>query len=161
VGGLGTNIRFLQRSGYGATEAATTLALVTLANGIAGVAVIAVFVTWAGQSDARLPWPGRSELLVVAGVALGLAGLVAAVPALRPWRGLVGGRVGPVVRRAGSSLAELATDPRRGATMLLSSVAGSAIQLACLWFVLRAFGASVGVAVMGAVLFGGKAVAGA
>ncbi|MFS8481322.1 MAG: lysylphosphatidylglycerol synthase transmembrane domain-containing protein [Acidimicrobiia bacterium] len=158
VGGLGTNIRFLQRSGYGATEAATTLALVTLANGIAGVAVIAVFVTWAGQSDARLPWPGRSELLVVAGVALGLAGLVAAVPALRR---LVGGRVGPVVRRAGSSLAELATDPRRGATMLLSSVAGSAIQLACLWFVLRAFGASVGVAVMGAVLFGGKAVAGA
>lgn len=158
VGGLGTNIRFLQRSGYGATDAATTMALVALANGIAGAAIIVVFVTWAGRSDARLPWPGRSELLVVAGVALGLVGLVVAVPALRR---LIGGRAAPVVRRAWSSLAELATDPRRGVTMLVSSVAGSVIQLACLWFVLRAFGASVGIAVMGAVLFGGKAVAGA
>src|SRR5690606_15995397 len=120
VGGLGTNIRFLQRSGYGATDAATTMALGARANGIAGAAIIVVFVTWAGRSDARLPWPGRSELLVVAGVALGLVGLVVAVPALRR---LIGGRAAPVVRRAWSSLAELATDPRRGVTMLVSSVA--------------------------------------
>lgn len=35
------------------------------------------------------------------------------------------------------------------------------LQLASLWFTLHAFGAPVGIAVMGAVLFGGRAIGGA
>ena len=36
LGGLGTNIRFLQRSGYDTTQAATIMTLVSLNGGVAG-----------------------------------------------------------------------------------------------------------------------------
>ena len=158
IGGLGTNIRFLQRSGYDTAAAATVMALVSLTGGVGGAILIVVFLTWAGQTQESFPWPDGAVLLVVAGAVLGAIGLVVAIPALRR---LVGDKIGPIAHQARSSIAELLTDPRRCAAMLGSSIAGSLLQLACLWSVLQAFGGSVGIAVMGAVLFGGKAVAGA
>lgn len=158
IGGLGTNIRFLQRSGYDTTDAATIMALVSLTGGVAGAVLIAVFLVWAGQSGAAFPWPSDAVLLVAVGAVLGLVGLVLAIPALRR---LVGDKLGPVARQAWGSIGELLTDPRRCAVMLSGSVGNSLLQLASLWFVLHAFGATVGIAVMGAVLFGGKALAGA
>jgi uncharacterized protein (TIRG00374 family) len=158
IGGLGTNIRFLQRSGYDTTEAATVMALVSLNGAVAGAVLIAVFLTWAGQSSAAFPWPSDSVLLVAAAAVLGAVGLVVAVPALRR---LVGERLGPIMRTVRSSVTELAADPRRAATMLTASVVNSLMQLAGLLFVLHAFGVSVGIPVAGAVLFGGRALAGA
>ena len=75
--------------------------------------------------------------------------------------GSLGDKLGPIVRQARASVADLLTDPRRCAVMLSGSIGNSLLQLASLWFVLHAFGATVGIAVMGAVLFGGKALAGA
>ncbi len=158
IGGLGTNIRFLQRSGYDTTEAAAVMALVSLTGGVGGAILIAVFLAWAGQTQESFPWPDGAVLLVAAAAILGAIGLVVVIPALRR---LVGDKIGPIVRQARSAITELLTDPRRCATMLGSSIGGSLLQLTCLWLVLEAFGASVGIAVMGAVLFGGKAVAGA
>jgi uncharacterized membrane protein YbhN (UPF0104 family) len=158
IGGLGTNIRFLQRSGYDTTGAATVMALVSLNGGVAGAILIAVFLVWAGQSGAAFPWPSDSVLLVAVGAIFGLVGLLLAIPALRRF---VGDKLGPIVRQARASVADLLTDPRRCAVMLSGSIGNSLLQLASLWFVLHAFGATVGIAVMGAVLFGGKALAGA
>ncbi len=45
--------------------------------------------------------------------------------------------------------------------MLAGSLGNSLLQLVCLWFVLHAFEATVGLAVMGAVLYAGKTLAGA
>ena len=158
IGGLGTNIRFLQRSGYETTQAATIMALVSLNGGVAGALLIVVFLTWAGQSGAAFPWPSDAVLLVAFAAVLGVVGIVLAVPALRR---LIGDKVGPVARQARTSVTELLTDPRRCAVMMGGSIGNSLTQLASLWLTLHAFGASVGIAVMGAVLFGGKALAGA
>ena len=97
-------------------------------------------------------------ILVALAAVVGLIGLVLAVPALRR---LVGDKLGPVARQARTSVGELLTDPRRCGVMLSGSIGNSLLQLASLWFVLHAFGATVGIAVMGAVLFGGKAIGGA
>lgn len=158
IGGLGTNIRFLQRSGYDTTDAATVMTVVSLTGGIDGAILIAVFLVWAGQSSAAFPWPSEAVLFVAFGAVLGLVGLVLSIPALRR---LVGDRVGPIIRQAKTSITDLLADPRRCVTMLTASMAGSLLQLVSLWFVLQAFGVSVGVAVMGAVFFGGRAIAGA
>ena len=104
------------------------------------------------------PWPSDSVLLVAVGAIFGLVGLLLAIPALRRF---LGDKLGPIVRQARASVADLLTDPRRCAVMLSGSIGNSLLQLASLWFVLHAFGATVGIAVMGAVLFGGKALAGA
>lgn len=156
--GLATNIRFLQRSGYDATGAATVMALVSLTGGVAGAVLIAVSFTWAGQSGAPFPWPGDAVLLVAAAAVLGLAGLVVLVPALRRF---AGDRLAPVARQVRTAVGEPGADPRRAVTMLAGSLANSLLRLVGLWFVLHAFGATIGIAVMGAVLFGGKALAGA
>jgi glycosyltransferase 2 family protein len=158
IGGLGTNVRFLQRSGYDTTAAATVMALVALVNGLAGALLITMFVLWAGQSHSSLPWPSDAVVLVAAGAALGLIGLVLAVPALRRFAGR---RLMPIVRQAATAAGELASDPGRAGTMLAGALGNQAVQLPALWFVLHAFGASIGIAVMGAVLFGGKALGGA
>ncbi|HKY68483.1 MAG TPA: lysylphosphatidylglycerol synthase transmembrane domain-containing protein, partial [Acidimicrobiales bacterium] len=158
IGGLATNIRFLQRSGYDTTQAATIMTLVSLNGGVAGALLIVVFLTWAGQSGAAFPWPSEAVLLVAFAAVLGLVGLVLAIPALRR---LMGDKVGPIVRQARGSVTELLADPRRCAVMLGGSIGNSLLQLASLWFTLHAFGPTVGIAVMGAVLFGGKAIAGA
>jgi glycosyltransferase 2 family protein len=158
IGGLGTNVRFLQRSGYDTTDAATIMALVSLNGGVAGAVLIAVFLVWAGQSGAAFPWPSDSVLLVAVAAILGLVGLVLAIPVLRR---LIGDKLGPIVRRVRGSLADLVTDPRRCVVMLSGAIGNSLLQLASLWFVLHAFGATLGLAAMGAVLFGGKALAGA
>jgi glycosyltransferase 2 family protein len=158
IGGLGTNIRFLQRSGYGTTDAATVMALVSLNGGVAGAILIAVFLVWAGQSGAAFPWPSDSVLLVAVAAILGVVGLALAIPALRRF---LGDKLGPIVGRARTAVADLLTDPRRCAVMLSGSIGNSLLQLASLWFVLHAFGATLGIAAMGAVLFGGRALAGA
>jgi glycosyltransferase 2 family protein len=158
IGGLGTNIRFLQRSGYDTTEAATVMAVVSLAGGIDGAVLIGVFLVWAGQTSATFPWPSGSALLVAFGVVLGVVGLVLAIPALRRF---LGDRLVPILHKARDSVADLLADPRRCATVLAGSLVNSLLLLLCLWFVLRAFGASISVAVMGAVFFGGRALAGA
>ena len=93
LGGLGTNIRFLQRSGYDTTQAATIMTLVSLNGGVAGAILIAVFLTWAGQSGDSFPWPSDAVILVALAAVVGLIGLVLAVPALRR---LVGDKLGPV-----------------------------------------------------------------
>ena len=81
-----------------------------------------------------------------------------AIPALRRF---AGDKVEPIARQAWTGVRELLTDPRRCALMQAGSIGNSLLQLASFWFVLHAFGASVGIAAMGAVLFGGKALAGA
>ena len=158
LGGLGTNIRFLQRSGYDTTQAATIMTLVSLNGAVAGAILIAVFLTWAGQSGDSFPWPSDAVILVALAAVVGLIGLVLAVPAVRR---LVGDKLGPVARQARTSVGELLTDPRRCGVMLSGSIGNSLLQLASLWFVLHAFGVTVSIAVMGAVLFGGKAIGGA
>jgi undecaprenyl-diphosphatase len=72
-----------------------------------------------------------------------------------------GDRLGPIAHKAWVGVRELLTDPRRCAVMQFGSIGNSLLQLASLWFVLHAFGTSVGIAAMGAVLFGGRALAGA
>jgi undecaprenyl-diphosphatase len=158
IGGLGTNIRFLQRSGYDTTDAGTIMALVSLNGAVAGAFLIAVFVVWAGQSGAAFPWPSDSVMFVAVGAVLGLLGIVLAIPALRRF---AGDKLGPIAHKAWVGVRELLTDPRRCAVMQFGSIGNSLLQLASLWFVLHAFGTSVGIAAMGAVLFGGKALAGA
>jgi undecaprenyl-diphosphatase len=158
IGGLGTNIRFLQRSGYDTTDAGTIMALVSLNGGVAGAVLIAVFLVWAGQSGTAFPWPSDSVLLVAVAAILGLIGLVLAIPALRRF---AGDKIGPIAHQAWTGVRELLTDPRRCAVMQAGSIGNSLLQLAALWFTLHAFGATVGIAAMGAVLFGGRALAGA
>ena len=133
------------------------MALVSLNGGVAGRS--SSRCSSCGRANrAPFPWPSDSVLLVAVGAIFGLVGLRAGDPGAAPVRGRQARADRPAGPRLGGRPAHR---PRRCAVMLSGSIGNSLLQLASLWFVLHAFGATVGIAVMGAVLFGRKALAGA
>jgi uncharacterized protein (TIRG00374 family) len=156
VGGLGLNLRFLQRSGFDTGTAGASMAFSSLGGGLANVILLAVFVTWAGQSDQQLfELPGRAVLLAAFAVVLALIGVLTLVPAVRR---AVGVRVGGLARRTLAELRAVLADPVRLAMVLGGSLATPLGQILVLGLVLHAFGAGVAVPALGAVYVGGHAV---
>jgi uncharacterized membrane protein YbhN (UPF0104 family)/tRNA A-37 threonylcarbamoyl transferase component Bud32 len=111
TGTLAVGVRFLQRSGIDTAAAGTAVGL----NALVGVAVhlslMAGFIAWTGTRSPGFSLPDANTWLLAiaaAGVASGL--VVALVPGLR--RRVVPPLLG-YLRTAGSSLADVVTDPLR------------------------------------------------
>jgi undecaprenyl-diphosphatase len=156
VGGLGLNLRFLQRSGFDTETAGASMAFSSLGGGVANVVLLAVFVTWAGQTDQSLfELPDNSVLLAVFAVVLAVVGVLTLVPAVRR---AIGVRVGGLARRTVAELRAVLADPVRLAMVLGGSLATPLGQILVLGLVLQAFGGGVAVPALGAVYVGGHAV---
>jgi glycosyltransferase 2 family protein len=156
VGGLGVNLRFLQRSGFDTQTAGASMAFSSLGGGVANIVLLAVFVTWAGQTDQSLfELPDKAVLLAVFAVVLAAAGVVTLVPAVRR---AVDVKVGGLARRTLAELRTVLGDPVRLAMVLLGSLATPLGQILVLGLVLQAFGGGVAIAALGAVYVGGHAV---
>jgi uncharacterized protein (TIRG00374 family) len=156
VGGLGLNLRFLQKAGFETTTAGAAMALNSLAGGLANVVLLGVFVTWAGQSDEPVfELPDRAVVLAVFAVVLAVVGTLTLVPAARR---MIGVKVGGLARRTAAELHQVAADPIRLAMLLVGSLAAPLSQILVLSLVLQAFGGGVALAALGAVYIGGHAV---
>jgi glycosyltransferase 2 family protein len=156
VGGLGLNLRFLQRSGFDTEVAAAAMAFSSLGGGVANIVLLAVFVTWAGQTDESLfELPDKSVLLAAFAVVLAVVGVLTLVPAVRR---AIGVRVGGLARRTLAELRAVLGDPLRLAMVLVGSLATPLGQILVLGLVLQAFGGGVAIPALGAVYVGGHAV---
>ena len=110
IGGIGLNLRFMQKAGANTTEAASRWGVNALVGGVVHVTLTVMFLLWAGKSNAfdfRLP---KMPLLVALGVVLVVAGVVFLLPYGR--RKLLGPVKG-VVQHAGKASSASRTN-RRG-----------------------------------------------
>jgi glycosyltransferase 2 family protein len=156
VGGLGLNLRFLQRAGLDTTTAGGALAVNSAAGGIANVILLAVFLIWAGQGDqAPFELPDRSLLLAAFAVVLAVVGIATLVPAARR---VVGTRLGDLARRTTRELRAVMASPLRLGMVLGGALAGPLAQILVLGLALEALGGDVGIATLGAVYVGGHAI---
>jgi uncharacterized membrane protein YbhN (UPF0104 family)/tRNA A-37 threonylcarbamoyl transferase component Bud32 len=155
IGGIGLNLRFMQKAGANTTEAASRWGVNALAGGVVHVSLTALFVLWAGKNgafDFRLP---KMPLLVALGVILVVAGVVFLLPYGR--RKLLG-PVTSVVQHAWEGVVGIAREPTRLALMFLG---GSMVTLGYLfgfYAAVRAFGGTTSLAAVGAVYLAGSAV---
>lgn len=151
LGGMGVNLRYLQKTGLSAPAAGVAVAAVALANGAATLLVAAVVVPLAATSI-------HLGHLVPIAVAGGIAVAVVAATLL------LGRQQLPVAVRtrvleARRGVVDLCHDPARLALLLAGALGNKLAHLAALLAALAAFGSTLPALVVIAVYLAGSAVA--
>jgi glycosyltransferase 2 family protein len=148
TGTLAVGVRFLQRSGVDTAAAGAAVGLNALIGFATHLALMAAFVAWAGARGPGFSLPDANVwLLVIAigGVASGL--IVGLVPALR--RRILPPLLG-YLRTAGSSLADVVTDPWRVLALLGGALGITFAFILTLMASVAAFGGGVSFPEVGA-----------
>ncbi|QZA08368.1 flippase-like domain-containing protein [Mycolicibacter heraklionensis] len=138
VGGLALSTRFLQKGGLSTLRATAAVALQQSVQVIVHVILLVVFTTAAGAStDLSHFVPGATMLYLIAGVALGLAGIVLLVPNLRRWLTTA---LRPRLKEVTGDLVDLAREPKRLALIVLGAAGTTLGAALALWASVEAFG---------------------
>lgn len=158
LGGMSTNVRYLEAAGSDRAGAATAVGLNTVAGFVVHAAGVVVIVPLLGAAGGlrRLPaapdLPDHWPVLVGVVAALVAAGLVR-------WGRRLGGRITPGLASVRSSLAAVVADPRRAAALFGGSAGVTTGYALALVGALEAFGGGVPATKVVAVYLGGSALA--
>ncbi|HEX5094541.1 MAG TPA: lysylphosphatidylglycerol synthase transmembrane domain-containing protein, partial [Acidimicrobiia bacterium] len=155
VGGIGLNLRFMQKAGANTTEAASRWGVNALIGGVVHIVLTALFVLWAGKDgafDFHLP---EMPLLVAFGAVCVGAGVIFLTPFGR--KKLLGPATG-VAAHAWEGLRGVAHQPSRLCLMVLGSVLVTMSYTLSLYASVRAFGGTTSLAAVGAVYLTGSVV---
>jgi glycosyltransferase 2 family protein len=148
TGSLAIGVRFLQRTGLEPGPAAAAVGLCALTGFVVHLSLLGAFLLWVGSSDVGFSLPDADVLFIVIAVALAATGLVIGlVPALRR-------RVLPPLveqaRNAGSTLADVLTDPLRVIGLVGGSLGVTGSFILTLAASVAAFGGGVSFPEIGA-----------
>jgi undecaprenyl-diphosphatase len=155
IGGIGLNVRFMQKAGANTTEAASRWGVNALAGGVVHISLAVLFLLWAGKENAfdfRLP---EMPALVAVGILCVGAGVVFLVPYGR--RKLLG-PVRNVVKHAWTGVRDISRAPARLAAMFGGGSMVTLGYLFGLYAAVRAFGGTTTLAAVGAVYLAGSAI---
>jgi glycosyltransferase 2 family protein len=148
TGTLAVGVRFLQRSGVDTAAAGTAVGLNALVGFVVHLALMAAFVAWAGARGPGFSLPDANTWLLVIAIGGAASGLVVGlVPALR--RRVLPPLVG-YLRTAGSSLADVVTDPWRVLALLGGALGITFAFILTLMAAVEAFGGGVSFPEIGA-----------
>jgi glycosyltransferase 2 family protein len=148
TGTLAVGVRFLQRSGVDTAAAGTAVGLNALVGFVVHLALMAAFVAWAGARGPGFSLPDANTWLLVIAIGGAASGLVVGlVPALR--RRVLPPLVG-YLRTAGSSLADVVTDPWRVLALLGGALGITFAFILTLMAAVAAFGGGVSFPEIGA-----------
>jgi undecaprenyl-diphosphatase len=157
VGGMATNIRFLQKRGMDPAVAISGVGLSNLAGFITYVPLSVIFILWgrrAGVGSVHLP--STSAILVGLTAVLALSGIVMLLPR---GRRLFLDKAVPVLRRSLHGVAEVAKRPTKVIALFGGSIFLTVTYILALVFSIQSFGGGFPVATIGAVYLVGSAVA--
>ncbi len=157
VGGIATNVRFLQKQGVDLAVASSSIGLQQLAGLLMHVTLSFLFLVWAGRGGAGAIdfLPSGQTVLVGLTAVLALSGLLF----LLPWgRRILRKRVLPIVRRSGHGIADVARRPLKLLELFGGSATLTLAYIAALVLSVEAFGGGVTIASIGVVYLVGSAV---
>ncbi len=148
TGTLAVGVRFLQRSGVDTAAAGAAVGLNALVGLVVHLSLMAAFVAWAGARGPGFSLPDTNIWLVVIAIGGAVSGLVVGlVPALR--RRVLPPLLG-YLRTAGSSLADVVTDPLRVLALLGGALGITFAFILTLMASVAAFGGGVSFPEIGA-----------
>lgn len=137
VGGLALSTRFLQKNGLSTLRATAAVALQQSMQVIVHVILLIIFTTAAGASaDLSHFVPSATLLYLIAGVALGLVGVVVLVPNLRRW---LTTELRPRLKEVSVDLLDLAREPKRLSLIVLGAAGTTLGSALALWASVEAF----------------------
>jgi undecaprenyl-diphosphatase len=155
VGGIGLNLRFMQKAGANTTEAASRWGVNALAGGVVHITLTVMFFLWAGKQhafDFRLP-----ELPIIVGIAVVLVSS-AVIFLVTPIRHKLIGPAERVAQHAWEGVRGLAHEPARLALMFAGGALVTLGYLFALYAAVKAFGGTTPLAAVGAVYLAGSAI---
>jgi uncharacterized membrane protein YbhN (UPF0104 family)/tRNA A-37 threonylcarbamoyl transferase component Bud32 len=155
IGGIGLNVRFMQKAGANTTEAASRWGVNALAGGVVHFSLTAMFLLWAGKDGAFDFTVPEMPLLVGFAVLCVGAGVVFLLPFGR--RKLLGPVV-RVVQHAKEGVVGIAREPGRLAVMFAGGAMVTLGYLFGLYAAVHAFGGGLSLAAVGAVYLAGSAI---
>jgi glycosyltransferase 2 family protein len=148
TGTLAVGVRFLQRSGVDTAAAGAAVGLNALVGLIVHLSLMAAFVAWAGARGPGFSLPDTNVWLLVIAIGGAVSGLIVGlVPALR--RRVLPPLLG-YLRTAGSSLADVVTDPLRVLALLGGALGITFAFILTLMAAVQAFGGGVSFPEIGA-----------
>jgi len=156
VGGMATNVRYLQKQNITLPMAVSAIGLNTLAGTVIHISLLAVTAVVAGQSsEINLPTPDARLTAIVVAALIVLSGLFMVLPIGRK---LLTKYLVPAVRAAGSSIAAIAKTPSKLAALFVGSAIVTISYTVAMLASLNAFGADLPIATAALVYLVGAAV---
>jgi glycosyltransferase 2 family protein len=148
TGTLAVGVRYLQRAGVDTAAAGTAVGLNALVGLVVHLSLMAAFIAWAGARGPGFSLPDTNIWLLVIAIGGAVSGLVVGlVPALR--RRVLPPLLG-YLRTAGSSLADVVTDPLRVLALLGGALGITFAFILTLMAAVAAFGGGVSFPEIGA-----------
>lgn len=159
VGGMALNLRFLQKSGVPTAVASASIGLYSIVGAITHITLLIIFSFWAGKAvNLADLLPGNAILIAVAGIVLGLIGVIAFVPKVRTF---IAEKVRPEAVKVRANLQELLQHPVR---MVLIVVGSAILTLSYIWALdvsIKAFGGEIALPVVAVIYLAGASIASA
>jgi undecaprenyl-diphosphatase len=157
VGGMATNLRYLQKSGIDAPVAVAGIGVASVVGFIVHMTLLVVFVTTAGRSAAEsISAPSGQAVLVGLVVVMTLAGGVVLLPV---GRRLVLDRLWPILKKSVAGIGNVASRPSKVLALFGGSFVITTSYILALWYSIEAFGGGISFVSVGAVYLGGQAIA--
>ena len=160
VGGIATNVRFLQKQGVDLAVASSSIGLQQVSGLVMHICLSLAFVAVAGHGGSGaahfLP-SGQTVLLGLAAV-LALSGLLFLLPV---GRRVLRKRVFPILKRSGGGVLYVARRPFKLLELFGGAAALTLLYIAALVFSVHAFGDGASIASIGVVFLVGSAVSSA
>ena len=160
VGGIATNVRFLQKQGIDLAVASSSIGLQQMSGLLMHITLSVAFLAWAGRGGAGATdfLPSSQTVLVGLTAVLALSGLLFLLPV---GRRLLRKRVLPLVRRAGQGILDVARQPLKLLELFGGAATLTLLYIAALVFSVYAFGGGASVASIGVVFLVGSAISSA
>ena len=160
VGGVATNIRYMQKQGVPLATGVTAVGLNAVAGVIIHVSLIVVFTFLASSdnSNSSLPLPSTGVLIVAVLIAFGIIGLSLAIPLTRK---LINTHVVPQLKSGLGTILELSKQPAKLALLFGGSAVITLANMGAMMASLIAFGSTAPLPIVGLLFLTGSAVANA
>jgi undecaprenyl-diphosphatase len=156
VGGMATNVRYLQKNGVDLSAAIAGLGVASVSTVAVHMTLLLVTVLFLGRNVGDfISLPSGSTVLVGMVVVFTLATAAYLLPFSRK---IIATKVWPSIKRSGQGLAEVASTPSKAVLLFGGAVLMITSYTAALWFSLEAFGGGLSVPAVALVFLGGQAL---
>jgi uncharacterized protein (TIRG00374 family) len=157
VGGMATNVRFLQKRSIPPSVAVSAVGLTTLAGFIVHVSLLIVIGLIAGASNtAHLPLPSGATVIIAVGAVILASGVLMALPI---GRRILTTNLVPALKKAWTAIADIARSPWKVTQLFVGSILVTLFYTAAMLASLAAFNIDLPIATAALVYLAGAAVA--
>ena len=156
IGGMATNVRFLQKNGIDTSVAVAGVGVSSLGTFIVHMSLLIMSVVFIGRNAGDfVKLPSGNAVLIGLVVVFTLAGLVWFLPVGRK---VFKAKVWPILKKSGQGMAQVATSPKNAVLLFGGAFVMIMSYITALWFSLEAFGGGLSYVGVALVFLAGQAL---